>query len=52
VAGYRLCHIRRGCDQDYDDNDDNAGHTTFLGQQNRGSAPLLPPPLPLLSFRP
>jgi hypothetical protein len=45
-----LRHISRGCDQDYDDDDDNAGHTTFLGQRNRVSAPLLPPPLPLLSF--
>jgi hypothetical protein len=28
VARYRRRHIRRGCDQDYDDDDDNAGHTT------------------------
>jgi hypothetical protein len=50
VAGYRLRHISRGCDQDNDDDDDNASHTTLLGQRDRGSAPLLPPLLPLLSF--
>ena len=36
-------------DQDYDDDDDNAGHTNCPGQRDRGSAPLLPPLLPLLS---
>ncbi len=45
VAGYRLCHISQG----YDD-DDNDGHTTLPGHWNRGSAPLLLPLLPLLSF--
>jgi hypothetical protein len=49
VAGYRLRQIRRGCDQDYDDDDDNAGHTTLSGQRGCGSAPLLPPLLPLLT---
>jgi hypothetical protein len=35
-------------DHDYDDDDNNAGHTTLLGQRDCGSAPLLPPLLPLL----
>jgi hypothetical protein len=30
VAGYRLRHISRGCDQDYDNEDNNAGHATLL----------------------
>jgi len=41
------------CDQDYDDDNDNAGHTNLSGQRDGGSAPLLlpllPPLLPLLS---
>jgi len=49
VVRYRHRHITRGCDQDYDDGDNNAGHTTLLSQRDRGSAPLLPPLLPLLS---
>ena len=36
-------------DQDYDDDNDNASHPTCPGQRARGSAPLLPPLLPLLS---
>ena len=49
VAGYRRRRISRGCDRDFDDDDDNAGHTTLSGQRDRGSAPLLLPLLPLLS---
>ena len=49
VAGYRLLHISQGCDQDYDD-DDNDGHTALSGHRDRCSAPLLPPLLLLLSF--
>jgi len=50
AVGYRHCHISQDHrDQDYDDEDDNAGHTTCPGQRDRGSAPLLPPLLPLLS---
>jgi len=45
VAGYHLRHISQG----YDD-DDNDGHTTLPGHRDRGSAPLLLPLLPLLSF--
>jgi len=29
VARYRRRHLSRGCDQDYDDDNDNAGHTTW-----------------------
>ena len=35
-------------DRDYDDDDNNAGHTTLLGQRDCGSAPLLLPLLLLL----
>jgi len=53
VAGYCRRHISQDCDQDYDDDNDNAGHTNLSGQRDGGSAPLLlpllPPLLPLLS---
>ena len=32
LAEYRCHHISQGCDQDNDDDDDNAGHTTLSGQ--------------------
>ncbi len=50
VAWYRLRHISQGCDQDYDDNDNDASHTTLSGQRDCGFTPLLPPLLTLLSF--
>jgi hypothetical protein len=49
VVGYRRRTLSRGCDQDYDDDGDNAGHTTLSGQRDRGTATLLPTLLPLLS---
>jgi hypothetical protein len=56
VARYHRRHINQDRDQDYDDDDNNAGHTTLSGQWDCGSAPLLlpllllqPPLLPLLS---
>ena len=48
VAGYCRHHISQDHDRDYDDDDNDAGHTTLSGQRDRGSAPLLPP-LPLLT---